>query len=67
MFTYVYLGTNDLVRACRFYDATMGTLGFTRCDVSGESSWEGVCGWRRTRHRRKRHDGGIGSEILAPG
>ena len=45
MFTYVYLGTTDLVRACRFYDATMGVLGIARCDVSGESSWEGVCGW----------------------
>ena len=45
MFTYVYLGTNDLDRASRFYDATMGTLGYARCDVSGESSWENVCGW----------------------
>ncbi|MEA3142263.1 MAG: hypothetical protein QOK23_4432 [Gammaproteobacteria bacterium] len=45
MFTYVCLGTNDLVRACRFYDATMDALGYTRCDISGEPSWEGVCGW----------------------
>ncbi len=50
MFTYVYLGTTDLVRACRFYDATLGALGIARCDVSGESSWEGVCGWGTYQH-----------------
>jgi catechol 2,3-dioxygenase-like lactoylglutathione lyase family enzyme len=45
MFTYVYLGTNDLARASRFYDAVMATLEYSRCDVSGESGWEGVIGW----------------------
>jgi catechol 2,3-dioxygenase-like lactoylglutathione lyase family enzyme len=45
MFTYVYLGTNDLARAARFYDAIMITLGLSRCDISGEPNWEGVLGW----------------------
>jgi len=45
MFTYVYLGTNDLNRAARFYDATMATLGHSRCDISGEPNWEGSLGW----------------------
>jgi predicted lactoylglutathione lyase len=27
---YVTLGTNNLERACAFYDALMGTIGFTR-------------------------------------
>jgi catechol 2,3-dioxygenase-like lactoylglutathione lyase family enzyme len=45
MFNSVCLGTNDLERAARFYDATMATLGFTRCDVSGEPNWDGWAGW----------------------
>lgn len=45
MFNSVCLGTQDLVRAARFYDATMATLGHSRCDVSGEPNWEGWLGW----------------------
>jgi catechol 2,3-dioxygenase-like lactoylglutathione lyase family enzyme len=45
MFTYICLGTNDLARATRFYDAVLGTLGLSRCDVSGESGWEDWAGW----------------------
>ena len=45
MFTYVCLGTNDLARATVFYDATLGALGLSRCDVSGELEWEGWVGW----------------------
>ncbi len=45
MFTYVCLGTNDLKRAVRFYDATLNALGLTRCDTSDESEWEGWVGW----------------------
>lgn len=45
MFSYVCLGTNDLPRAARFYDATMATLGLSRCDVTGEPGWEGWLGW----------------------
>jgi catechol 2,3-dioxygenase-like lactoylglutathione lyase family enzyme len=45
MFTYIYLGTADLARAARFYDATMGALGHARCDVSDESSFGDVLGW----------------------
>ena len=32
---YVTLGTNDVARAKRFYDAALGTLGFT-CRVNSE-------------------------------
>jgi catechol 2,3-dioxygenase-like lactoylglutathione lyase family enzyme len=45
MFTYVCLGTNDLDRAAIFYDATLGALGLSRCDVSGEPEWDGWIGW----------------------
>lgn len=45
MFTYISLGTNDLPRATRFYDATLGALGLLRCDTSGESSWDNWVGW----------------------
>jgi catechol 2,3-dioxygenase-like lactoylglutathione lyase family enzyme len=30
MLLYITLGTNDLARATRFYDATLGALGITR-------------------------------------
>lgn len=45
MFTYLCLGTRDLERAARFYDAVMATLGHSRCDVSGEPAWDGWLGW----------------------
>jgi catechol 2,3-dioxygenase-like lactoylglutathione lyase family enzyme len=45
MFNFVCLGTRDLARAARFYDATMATLGQSRCDVSGEPGWDGWLGW----------------------
>ena len=45
MFSYVCLGTKDLARASLFYDATMATLGLSRCDVSGEPGWDGWLGW----------------------
>jgi catechol 2,3-dioxygenase-like lactoylglutathione lyase family enzyme len=47
MFAYVCLGSNDLERSARFYDATLGTLGYARCDTSAESetSWNGWIGW----------------------
>ena len=46
MFTYVCLGTDDLPRACRFYDAVMAVLGQGRCqDSPGEPVWEGWAGW----------------------
>jgi catechol 2,3-dioxygenase-like lactoylglutathione lyase family enzyme len=45
MFTYVYVGTNDLERAIRFYDAAMGTLGHERCGT-GDAAWDGIAaGW----------------------
>lgn len=45
MFNSITLGTRDLGRAGRFYDATMATLGYARCDVSDEPGWEGWLGW----------------------
>jgi catechol 2,3-dioxygenase-like lactoylglutathione lyase family enzyme len=45
MFTYISLGTNNLERAMRFYDATLGALGLLRCDTSGESTWDNWIGW----------------------
>lgn len=45
MFTYICLGTNDLSRSTRFYDAALGALGLARCDTTGEPNWEGWAGW----------------------
>lgn len=45
MFTYIYLGTNNLERAARFYDAALATLGHSRCDVSDEPTFGDVLGW----------------------
>lgn len=33
MFSYVAVGTNDLMRAVAFYDAVMAPLGHRRCDL----------------------------------
>jgi catechol 2,3-dioxygenase-like lactoylglutathione lyase family enzyme len=47
MFAYICLGSNDLERSAVFYDATLGALGYRRCDTSqeSESSWTGWLGW----------------------
>ena len=45
MFTYISLGTNNLQRACRFYDAVLGALGLSRCDTSQEPNWDAWVGW----------------------
>jgi catechol 2,3-dioxygenase-like lactoylglutathione lyase family enzyme len=47
MFGYVCLGTNDLARAARFYDAVLASLGIGRCDTAGEGDWSGWLGWGR--------------------
>jgi catechol 2,3-dioxygenase-like lactoylglutathione lyase family enzyme len=45
MLSYVYLGTNDLERATRFYDAALGALGMRRC-VTNDPAWDKVsAGW----------------------
>jgi catechol 2,3-dioxygenase-like lactoylglutathione lyase family enzyme len=45
MLSYVYLGTNDLARAIRFYDATLAALGLKRC-ITGDAEWDKVsAGW----------------------
>ena len=45
VFTYITLGTNDLQRAVRFYDAVLAPLGLKRCDTSSEPNWQGWAGW----------------------
>ena len=45
MFTYICLGTSNLESAARFYDATMGALGHSRCDVEDKAEWDGWIGW----------------------
>ncbi len=45
MFTYICLGTNDLPRAARFYDAVLAPLGLQRCATPGEEDWEDWAGW----------------------
>jgi catechol 2,3-dioxygenase-like lactoylglutathione lyase family enzyme len=49
MFAYICLGSNNLERSAAFYDAALATLGYSRCDTSGESetSWTGWIGWGR--------------------
>ncbi|MGO9595046.1 MAG: VOC family protein [Steroidobacteraceae bacterium] len=45
MFTYVYLGTNELERAAAFYDATSASLGLERC-ITGDPDWDRIsAGW----------------------
>lgn len=44
MFTYITLGTHDLVRAARFYDAVLAPLGQSRCEPAGEEE-PGWIGW----------------------
>lgn len=46
MFTYVTLGSGDLPRAARFYDAVLGALGHGRCATPGEESPDWI-GWGR--------------------
>ncbi|MEI2677639.1 MAG: hypothetical protein V9G29_07105 [Burkholderiaceae bacterium] len=45
MFTYICLGTSDLVRSAAFYDPVMAALGLQRCDTSNEPDWDGWVGW----------------------
>ena len=45
MFTYLTLGSNDLQRSTRFYDAVLAPLGLRRCDTAGESDWDEWAGW----------------------
>jgi catechol 2,3-dioxygenase-like lactoylglutathione lyase family enzyme len=45
MLTYVYLGTADLPRAIRFYDAVLAPLAMQRC-VTHDPAWDRVAaGW----------------------
>ena len=45
MLSYVYLGPNDLERATRFYDATLGSIGLQRC-ITGDPDWDRTsAGW----------------------
>ena len=45
MLSYVYVGTHDLARATRFYDAILTPLGMRRC-VTGDAEWDRIsAGW----------------------
>jgi catechol 2,3-dioxygenase-like lactoylglutathione lyase family enzyme len=45
MLSYVYVGTSDLKRATRFYDAVLTPLGMKRC-VTGDAAWDRIsAGW----------------------
>lgn len=56
MLLYTTLGTNDLPRATRFYDAIMGVLGQPRLDT-GSEDW---VAWGRD------YDNGLGLWLTAP-
>jgi catechol 2,3-dioxygenase-like lactoylglutathione lyase family enzyme len=47
MFAYLCLGSNDLERSARFFDATLGVLGYRRCEPTDDSvaSWGAWIGW----------------------
>jgi catechol 2,3-dioxygenase-like lactoylglutathione lyase family enzyme len=45
MFSYVCLGTNDLARAARFYDAVLGALGLARCITQDADMDRTFVGW----------------------
>jgi len=45
MLSYVYVGTNDLERAMRFYAAVFAPLGMQRC-ITGDPEWDRIArGW----------------------
>lgn len=48
-FLYLTLGTNDLPRAARFYDAALAPLGFVRRATEATEVGYGLPGDRRTR------------------
>jgi len=39
MFTHVFLGSNDIEKSRKFYDATMATLGFSAADDATVDAW----------------------------
>lgn len=45
MFSYICLGTNNLERAIKFYDAALAPLGLKRCFTGDEPNWDGWAGW----------------------
>ena len=45
MFAYICLGSNDLERSIKFYDAALAPLGLERCNTDGEPDWDGWAGW----------------------
>ncbi len=47
MYSYTCLGSNDLARAARFYDATLGALGIARCYTPDPADRLGRIGWGR--------------------
>lgn len=47
MFAYVSLGTNDVARATRFYDAALAPLGLARCEARSDAAEASWAGWGR--------------------
>ncbi len=45
MFAYLCLGTSDMARSTRFYDAVLATLGHARCQTPGEDDGDEWAGW----------------------
>jgi catechol 2,3-dioxygenase-like lactoylglutathione lyase family enzyme len=45
MFTYICLGTNNLQRAARFYDAALAPLGIHRCGGASDTDAGDMLGW----------------------
>ena len=45
MFTYICFGTNNIANSAKFYDATLGALGISRCTSTEEPNWNGWVGW----------------------
>ena len=48
MLSYICIGTNDLRRAIRFYDAVLATIEVVRFDTSSESDPQGWAGYRQS-------------------
>ena len=47
MYSHNMVGSNDVAKSKKFYDAVLGVLGYARCDTAAESesSWSGWIGW----------------------
>lgn len=58
MRSYITLGTNDMSRAVKFYDAVMDTFELKGRATNGEADWEDWSAWGKENHK------GIFEEVL---